>query len=174
MAAGCRPKQKKKKKINNFDDALVLYKLFSPFTLSSESKWVFIITTQPSCIVSAVLFWCVSLFPTAYPSNQLWSISDFLSTVINSSWARGPEESRANEDILRRRLTNHRPHTRPSCAMRLLHWPVRLHFSSSFLSCSAFSSSHDLYATWQDIVVLKTFKNINLFEFTHILHSFEN
>lgn len=33
--------------------------------------------------LSAVLFWCVSLFPTAHPSNQLRSISDFLSSLIN-------------------------------------------------------------------------------------------
>lgn len=42
---------------------------------------------------SAVLFWCVSLFPMAYPSNQLSSISDFLSSLINWGWPCGPEES---------------------------------------------------------------------------------
>lgn len=48
--------------------------------------------------LSSVLFWCVSLFPRSYPSNQLWSISDFLSSPINSGWASSPEESWANED----------------------------------------------------------------------------
>lgn len=43
--------------------------------------------------LSTVLFWCVSLFPTAYPSNQLWSISDFLSSLINWGWPCGPEEN---------------------------------------------------------------------------------
>lgn len=33
--------------------------------------------------LSAVLFWCVSLFPVVRPSNQLRSISDFLSSPIN-------------------------------------------------------------------------------------------
>lgn len=43
--------------------------------------------------LSAVLFWCVSLFPVARPSNQLRSISDFLSSLISWGWPRGPQGS---------------------------------------------------------------------------------
>lgn len=91
--------------------------------------------------LSAVLFWCVSLFPTAHPSNQLWSISDFLSSVINSGWACGPEESWANEDIQRYRLTNRGPHSSLSCIVWHLHWPQSAFIFWSFSFFSPVQSS---------------------------------
>lgn len=56
---------------------------------------------------SAVLFLCVSLFPTAYPSNQLRPISDFLSSLITRA---GPVAQRKAYLMKIYRRTNCGPH----------------------------------------------------------------
>lgn len=136
---------------NNSGDSVVLHKPLGPVSLFSLGKVnersLSLHNHEAPLQLSTVLFWCVSLFPTAPLSNQLRSISDFLFSLINRGWPRGPKGS---EPWPLKRLTD-----RPSsvCPVVCGLYPIDPRLPS-FLQFSPFLFIHPSHSLFNPVMCL--------------------